>query len=346
MSKKAVWGVLAPSVVACLLLAGCAPKPAPEPPAATPAPKTEPTKAEPKGEPAKAGKKIVLGFAQVGAESGWREANTKSIQGEATKRGHDLRFSDAQQKQENQIKAIRSYITQKVDVIAFSPVVETGWDTVLGEAKAANIPVILSDRTIKAADESLFTAFVGSDFKTEGVRAGEWLVKRMGGKAKILELQGTPGSAPANARRDGFAEAIKKAAGMKIVLSKTGEFTRAKGKEVMEAFLRTPEGKEANALFAHNDDMAIGAIQAIEAAGKQPGKDIVIVSIDGVKAAFDAMKEGKLNCTVECNPLLGPAMFDLAEKIVGKQEFKKINWSEEGVFDDTNYQTVIDKRQY
>lgn len=290
--------------------------------------------------------KLTLGFAQVGAESDWRKANTESIKAEAEKRGHELKFSDAQQKQENQIKAIRSFIAQGVDVIAFAPVVETGWDAVLAEAKAANIPVILSDRTINTQDETLYTAFVGSDFREEGRRAGKWLAEKTNGEASILELQGTPGSAPANERKAGFAEAIADFPNMKIVKSQTGEFTRAMGKEVMEAFLKTPEGQGATALYAHNDDMAIGAIQAIEAAGKKPGQDIVIVSVDGVKDAFLAIQEGKLNCTVECNPLLGPPIFDLAEKLVAGEQVPKITYSEEGVFDESNYADVINDRKY
>ena len=214
-------------------------------------------------------KPIVLGFSQVGAESEWRTANTESIKSAAKDAGIELKFSDAQQKQENQIKAIRSFIAQKVDVIAFSPVVESGWETVLREAKAAKIPVVLTDRSVNVKDTSLYVSFMGSDFVEEGRKAGRWLVEKMkgtSGQVNIVELQGTVGSAPAIDRKKGFEEIIKADPKFKIIRSQTGDFTRAKGKEVMEAFLKA-EGKKINVLFAHNDDMAIGAIQAIEEAG-------------------------------------------------------------------------------
>src|SRR6476620_11046542 len=205
-----------------------------------------------------ANKKIVVGFSQIGAESGWRTANTESIKSEAAKRGVDLKFADAQQKQENQIKALRSFIAQGVDVIAFSPVVETGWEPVLREIKRAGIPVILSDRAVAVTDRSLYVTFIGSDFIEEGRRAANWLIKATSGKAVIAELVGTPGSAPAIDRKKGFEETISKHPEMKIVKSQSGDFTRAKGKEVMESFLKSPEGKQINALYAHNDDMALG----------------------------------------------------------------------------------------
>jgi simple sugar transport system substrate-binding protein len=158
--------------------------------------------------------KLTVGFAQVGAESAWRTANSKSIQDEAAKRGITLKFSDAQQKQENQIKAVRSFIAQKVDVILLAPIVETGFEPVLKEAKAAGIPVILSDRRVATDDDSLYVTFIGSDFIEEGRRAGEWLAKKMDGKAVIAELQGTPGSAPANDRKKGFEEVLAKNPGV------------------------------------------------------------------------------------------------------------------------------------
>ena len=190
-----------------------------------------------------ADKPIVVGFSQIGAESGWRTANTESIKSEAAKRGVDLKFADAQQKQENQIKALRSFIAQDVDVIAFSPVVETGWEPVMREIKKAGIPVVLSDRAVKVSDDSLYVTFIGSDFVEEGRRAANWLVKATDGKAVIAELVGTPGSAPAIDRKKGFEEVIAKHPDMKIVKSQSGDFTRAKGKEVMEAFLKSPDGK-------------------------------------------------------------------------------------------------------
>jgi ABC-type sugar transport system substrate-binding protein len=279
-------------------------------------------------------KKLVLGFAQVGAESEWRTANTESIKSSAKDAGIELKFSDAQQKQENQIKAIRSYIAQKVDVIAFSPVVESGWETVLREAKAAKIPVVLTDRSVSTKDDTLYVTFMGSDFTEEGRKAGRWLVEKMKdqkGDVNIVELQGTVGSAPAIDRKKGFEEIIKADPKFKIVRSQTGDFTRAKGKEVMEAFLKA-DGKKINVLYAHNDDMAIGAIQAIEEAGLKPAKDITIISIDGVKGAFEAMIAGKLNVSVECSPLLGPQLMQAVKDIKDGKALPKRIVTVESIF--------------
>ena len=279
-----------------------------------------------------ADKKITLGFAQVGAESEWRSANTASIKSAAEEAGINLKFSDAQQKQENQIKAIRSYIAQKVDVIAFAPVVTTGWDTVLKEAKRAKIPVILTDRNIDTKDPSLYVTMIGSDFAEEGQKAATWLLEnyKTPGDVNIVELQGTVGSAPAIDRKKGFEEGIKADPRFKITRSQTGDFTRSKGKEVMEAFLKTD--KNIQVLFAHNDDMAIGAIQAIEAAGMNPGKDIIIVSIDAVKGAFEAMMAGKLNVSVECNPQLGPQLMTAVKEVLAGKEQPKWIKTKESVF--------------
>jgi simple sugar transport system substrate-binding protein len=279
-----------------------------------------------------ADKKIVFGFAQIGAESEWRAANTASIKDAAPKAGITLKFSDAQQKQENQIKAIRSFIAQKVDVIGFAPVVESGWDTVLKEAKAANIPVLLVDRNVDSKDDSLYVTRIGSDFHEEGMKAGKWLLDnyKTPGDVNIVELQGTVGSAPAVERKKGFEEVIKADPRFKITRSQTGDFTRAKGKEVMEAFLKADD--KIQVLYAHNDDMAIGAIQAIEAAGKKPGKDIIIIGVDAVKGAFEAMMAGKMNVTVECNPQLGPQLMDVVKDIVAKKPLPKYIATKEGVF--------------
>lgn len=278
---------------------------------------------------------LVMGFSQVGAESEWRTANTASIKAAAKEAGVTLKFADAQQKQENQVKAIRSYIAQKVDVIAFSPVVESGWDTVLKEAQKAGIPVILTDRAVKVSDPSLYVSFIGSDFVEEGRKAARWLLERAAkapnAALNIVELQGTVGSAPAIDRKKGFEEVIKANPKLQIIRSQSGEFTRAKGKEVMESFLKQRD-KKIDVLYAHNDDMAIGAIQAIEEAGLKPGVDIVIISIDGVRGAFEAMKAGKLNVTVECNPLLGPQLMQLAKDVVAKKPVDKRITVNEGVF--------------
>ena len=295
----------------------------------------------------RAQKKIVLGFSQVGAESEWRTANTESIKSSAAEQGIELKFSDAQQKQENQIKALRSFIAQKVDVIAFSPVVESGWGPVLREAKAAKIPVILTDRSVNEKDDSLWVSFMGSDFVEEGRKAGRWLLDNVKnpGDVNIVELQGTVGSAPAIDRKKGFEEIIKAQPRLKIIRSQTGEFTRAKGKEVMEAFLKA-EGKKINVLYAHNDDMAIGAIQAIEEAGLKPGKDIVIISIDAVKGAFQAMMAGKLNVSVECSPLLGPQLMSAVKDVLAGKPLPKRIVTQEGIFPMDVAAREFPKRKY
>lgn len=289
---------------------------------------------------------LTMGFAQVGAESGWRTANTKSIQESATSAGVDLKFSDAQQKQENQIKAIRTYIQQKVDVIAFSPVVETGWDTVLLEAKRANIPVILTDRSVDSTDTTLYKTFLGSDFVAEGKKAGEWLVKDSEGKSEVdvAELQGTTGAAPAIDRKEGFEEAVKAAPQIKVVASQTGDFTRSGGKQVMEAFLKSNPGIDV--VYAHNDDMALGAIEAIEAAGKKPGEDIKIISVDAVKDGMTALSEGKINFIVECNPLLGPQLMDLAKKVKAGEEVPQRVVTEETTFTQDEAKKALPDRKY
>jgi simple sugar transport system substrate-binding protein len=290
---------------------------------------------------------ITMGFSQVGAESGWRTANTKSVQDAAKNAGIELKFSDAQQKQENQIKAIRSYIQQKVDVIAFSPVVESGWDTVLKEAQNAKIPVILTDRAVDSKDTSLYKTFLGSDFVEEGRKAGKWLVeeyKDSTDPVNIVELQGTTGSAPANDRKAGFQEIIGAESKFKIVASQTGDFTRAKGKEVMEAFLKAQP--DIDVLYAHNDDMGLGAIEAIEGAGKVPGKDIKIITVDAVKDGMQALADGKINYIVECSPLLGPQLMDLAKKVVKGEQVPARVVTEETTFTQDQAKQVLSTRQY
>ncbi|MFG2167204.1 ABC transporter substrate-binding protein [Micromonospora chersina] len=290
---------------------------------------------------------ITLGFSQVGAESGWRTANTTSIKEAATGAGIDLKFDDAQQKQENQIKAIRNFIQQKVDVIAFSPVVESGWDTVLKEAKDAKIPVILTDRSVDSADKSLYKTFLGSDFVKEGRLAGEWLVeqkKAASGPVNIVELQGTTGSAPANDRKKGFAEAIAANPNLKIIASQSGDFTRAGGKQVMEQFLKA--NPKIDVLFAHNDDMGLGALEAITAAGKVPGKDITIITVDAVKDGMQALADGKFNFIAECSPLLGPQLMDLVKKVHNGEEVPARIETQETTFTQEQAKEALPNRKY
>lgn len=299
------------------------------------------------GAPNKALDQIVVGFAQVGAESGWRTANTKDIQDSFKEAGIKLKFSDAQQKQENQISAIRSYIQQNVDYIAFSPVVQTGWDAVLGEAKAAGIPVILTDRAVDSKDTSLYITFLGSDFVKEGKEAGDWLVQQYQGKSdpvNIVQLEGTTGSAPAIDRGTGFADAIKANPNMKVVASQTGDFTRAGGKQVMEAMLKSQP--KIDVVFAQNDDMGLGAIEAIEAAGKVPGKDIKIITVDAVHDGMQALADGKINYIVECSPLLGKQLIDIVKKLNAGESVPQRIVTDETTFTQDQAKEALPNRKY
>jgi galactofuranose transport system substrate-binding protein len=290
---------------------------------------------------------ITMGFAQVGAESGWRTANTESIQSSAEAAGIDLQFSDAQGEQENQISAIRSFIQQRVDIIAFSPVVETGWDAVLLEAKRANIPVILTDRSVETEQEDLYVTFLGSDFIEEGRKAGEWAVENWastGAQWNIAELQGTTGAAPAIDRQEGFAEAIAGSPNLTVVASQSGDFTRTGGREVMEAMLNS--NPEINAVYAHNDDMGLGAIEAIEAAGKVPGQDIQIITVDAVRDGMQALADGKINFIVECNPLLSDQLMELAQQVLDGEEVPERVVTEETTFTQEQAAEVLPDRKY
>ncbi|MFE2618023.1 ABC transporter substrate-binding protein, partial [Micromonospora chalcea] len=257
------------------------------------------------------------------------------------------KFDYAQQKKENKIKANRNFIQQKVYVNYFSPVVESGWDTVLKEAKDAKIPVILTDRAVDSADKSLYKTFLGSDFVKEGRLAGEWLVeqkKAAPGPVNIVELQGTTGSAPANDRKKGFAEAIAANPNLKIVASQSGDFTRAGGKQVMEQFLKA--NPKIDVLFAHNDDMGLGALEAISAAGKTPGKDITIITVDAVKDGMQALADGKFNFIAECSPLLGPQLMELAKKVKAGEEVPARIETEETTFTQEQAKEALPNRKY
>ncbi|MFU8945248.1 ABC transporter substrate-binding protein [Mycetocola zhadangensis] len=290
---------------------------------------------------------IIVGFAQVGAESGWRTANTKDIQAAFKDAGIELKFSDAQQKQENQIKAIRSYIQQGVDVIAFSPVIESGWDAVLKEAKDAEIPVVLTDRAVDSKDDSLYVSFLGSDFIEEGKKAGEWLVEEYKDSTEpvnIIQLEGTTGAAPALDRAEGFADVIAADSKFQVVASQTGDFTRAGGKQVTEALLKS--NPDVDVIYAHNDDMGLGAIEAIEAAGMTPGEDIKIVTVDAVKDGMQALADGKINFIVECSPLLGAQLVEIVEKVVAGEDVEKRIITEETTFTQEQAVEALPDRKY
>jgi len=262
---------------------------------------------------------LVVGFSQIGSESGWRAAETSVTKQEAAKRGIDLKFADAQQKQENQIKAIRGFIAQGVNAILVAPVVATGWDDVLKEAKDANIPVILLDRGVDASQD-LYLTSVASDQVHEGAVAGQWLVDTVKDKpCKVVEIEGTVGSTPAINRKKGFDETVAKVPTISIIRSQTGEFTRAKGQAVMEGFIKAENGgKDICAVYAHNDDMAVGAIQAMKDAGLKPGSDILVVSVDSVPDIFSAMQAGEANASVELTPNMAGPAFDALDAYLKK----------------------------
>jgi len=304
----------------------------------------QPATTEPGIKQKKTYKDLIVGYVQLGDESEWRSANTVSVKEAAEQLGVELRFSNAQQKQENQIQAIRSLIAQKVDVIGVAPIVETGWVAVFQEAKEAGIPIILVDRRA-AVPRDLYVTLMGSDFLEEGRKAGRIMAELTNGQANIVELQGTSGSAPANDRYVGFRDILKDYPDMKILDSQDGDFTVAKGKEVMEQFLKE-YGNQISALYAHNDDMALGAIKAIEEYGLRPGVDIKIVSVDATRGAFEAMIAGKLNATVECNPLLGPQFLELALKVVNGETIPKWIPSQENVFFPDNAAQILPTRKY
>jgi len=298
-------------------------------------------------------KQWVVGFSQIGSESEWRTADTISVQNAFNDDpSFVLLYSDAQQKQENQIKALRTFIARKVDCIVFTALVETGYGPVLQEAKNAGIPVIMIDRDVAKEDRHLRLTIMGSDFVAEGEKAGLWLADYLKAKGlddgtkpiNIVELQGTTGSAPAIDRKTGFANILAKHPNWKITRSQTGNFTTSEGKAVMEAFLKAD--KTIQVLYAHNDGMALGAIQAIKEAGLVPGKDIIIIGVDAVKGAFEAMVAGEMNASIECSPLLGPQAVQAVRDLRDGKTLPERIWTIEGVFDQTNAAAALPTRQY
>ena len=282
-----------------------------------------------------------VGFSQVGAESDWRTANSESMKETFSKdNGYKLIFDDAQQKQENQITAIRNFIQQDVDYIVLAPVTETGWDTVLKEAQDADIPVIIVDRMVDVSDDSLYTAWVGSDFKLEGQKASAWLKAYAEAKGmsevNIAHIQGTIGASAQIGRTEGLEEAAKEN-GWNIVDQQTGEFTQAKGQEVMESMLKKHDN--INVVYCENDNEAFGAIDAIEAAGKKvgPDGDILVMSFDTTNAGLTDTLSGKIICNTECNPLHGPRVQEIIEKLEAGEDVDKIAYVDEEMFafDDT-----------
>ena len=291
------------------------------------------------------GELTTVGFAQTGSESGWRSANTESMNAAfSEENGFELIFNAADNDPAAQIAAVRSFINQGVDAIVIAPIVEDGWEDVLQEAADAGIPVILEDRTVSSSDD-LYASWVGLDFKKEGVTAGEWAAETFGDTpTNMVVLEGTTGSAPANDRAEGFSEAIE-GTGIVTLDSQSGDFTRDGGKQIMEGYLQK-YGADIDLLYAHNDDMALGAIDAIEAAGLVPGVDIQIVSIDAVKDGMQALVDGKINFIVECNPLLGELAAGLVKDVLAEKDVEKAYYVEDQSFNQEQAAAVIDSRPY
>lgn len=276
---------------------------------------------------------FVLGFVQLGSESGWRLGHTKSIQEACIKNGVELIYYNAEQDYDNQVKYLRSLIVNRVDVIIFSPIITTGWDNVLKEAKDANIPVIVVDRNLELEDPSLITTYIGSDFTKEGRYAGKFIketFKNTDKDIKIVELKGTEGSTPTIGRKIGLREIINLDDNISVVYSANGDFLQSKGYEIMSKVLKM--GFEYDVIYSHNDSMTYGVIEALEEKGINPGVDVTIVSVDGEQKAIELLKEGKINCIVECNPLIGEEIVELAKKIANGEEVNKRNIIEETVF--------------
>jgi ABC-type sugar transport system substrate-binding protein len=302
----------------------------------------------PRDEGAAGGSRVVLGFSQLGAGANWNAANTESIRKAALEAGIELRMEDARFNQERQLATLRSFVSQRVDVIAFSPVIENGWEFVLREIRSAGIPVILVDRAINVGDQSLYTSLIGSDFVEEGRRAAGWLLEAtrdMPGEIAIVELQGTLGSAPANDRKQGFAEVIATDQRYRVIRSQSGDFDRDRAREVMAEFLKA-EGRGIRVLFAHSDTMALGAIEAIESAGYKPGSDILVISIEGSRKGLEAIVAGKLNVSVECSPLLGPQLMTVVERLADGEPVPRRVITEETVFTRANAASELPNRAY
>ena len=312
--KKAI--CLAAALMLCLCLSSCGKEPETE-----------------SGTPS-----VVVGFSQLGAESSWRIANTESMETAAKEAGFALMMENANQKQEKQIDAIRSFIAYQVDVIVFSPIVENGWDNVLNEAKKAGIPVILMDRMIETSDESLYTSYVGADFYTEGRRAGEYLIRRADADhaehLNICEICGTTDSTPMRDRQKGFMDVIGDDPRFTVIDSVDGDFLRSKGEECALLLLEKYGKDGIDVIYSHNDSMTLGVLDILEQKGIRPGKDILLITVDGEKEAVDALKAGKINCVVQCTPKLGPSVMSLVQKLSSGEDISKITHPEEGVFSD------------
>lgn len=279
---------------------------------------------------------LVVGFSQLGAESGWRIGNTASMEQAAKRWGFGLMLDNANQSQDKQIAAIRSFISYQVDVIVFSPIVETGWNNVLNEAKKAGIPVIIMDRMIDAEDDTLYTAYIGADFLAEGRRAGEFLIKKadaMGAEhLNIVEITGTEDSTPMRDRQAGFMQAIEGDARFTVIESISGDFLHSKGQECMRYLLDKYGADGIDVVYSHNDEMTLGALDVLTEAGLNPGVDMVLISVDGQQTAVDELLKGRINCIVECTPNLGEDVMRLVDALSRGEAIPKQIHPEETVF--------------
>ncbi|GAC1619730.1 MAG: ABC transporter substrate-binding protein [Ktedonobacteraceae bacterium] len=259
-----------------------------------------------------------VGFSQNASNNPWRLAETASIKAEASKRNDQLVFADAANSGSKQVSDVESMVAQKVDVILLAPITETALIPAIKQARAACIPVILLDRDVDhalAKPNADYVTFIGSDFVLQGKRVADWLIKQTNGNAKIIELEGTTGASPAINRKKGFDDEIKSQANMKILASQDGDFTRDTGRKVMQTLLQSHP--DVTAVYAHNDEMAIGAIAALEAAGRVPGKDVIVCSIDGEKDGLNAIIAGEEGTVVQSSPFFGPVAFQTIDQYAG-----------------------------
>lgn len=294
---------------------------------------------------------IILGFSQIGAESAWRNQNTLSIQKAAEEAGIQLLFTNAEQKQENQIRAIRSFIAYQVDAIAFVPIVTDGWDNVLREAKDAGIPVLVTDRKINIQDESLYAGFIGTDSVQAGKKAGLFLLDKFRNipastetPIRIVELTGNVGSSVAIGRGVGFREIIGSDPRFEIIYSESGDFLRSKGYELMQSVLETYDNIDV--IYSHNDSMSLGAIDAMKEKNINPGRDIAIITIDAEQAAIDALERGEINCVIECNPKTGPEIMKLVKSLAAGEGISRQIYVQEKVFREDDDLSDLEPRGY
>jgi galactofuranose transport system substrate-binding protein len=288
--------------------------------------------------------KIVVGFSQMENNGPWRIAETNSMKDEAKKRGdkYELVVTDAQGQTSKQVSDVEDLIARRVKAIFLAPREFEGLAPAIQAAKQAGIPVFLIDREAAGKAGEDYVTFIGSNFVEEGQRAGEWLVKQTNGKAGIVELTGTPGSSVANDRSQGFKDAIKDKPDMKIIASQTGDFTRALAQKTMENIIQSL-GKQITVVYAHNDEMALGAIQALQSAQMNPGKDVIVLSVDGERAALQAIGDGKMNVSVECNPRFGPIAFDTLEKYLNGEKVPTKIIVPDRFFDQSNAQQFVNE---